>query len=888
MIGRTLSHYRILDRLGAGGMGEVYLAEDTKLGRKVALKLVSAATATDPAARARLVREARLASSLDHPHICTIYEAGEDGDDAFIAMELATGRSLAEQIPPDGLPLETCLRYGAEVAGALAYAHEHGIIHRDLKSANVVISSAGHAKVLDFGLAGHAAKPSTDAGTAQTTLTDTGTIAGTPAYMAPEVLRGEPASERSDIWALGVLLHEMATGAMPFVGSGGYELSAAILKDPPATMPARIPAALRAIIHRCLEKEPSRRFTRAGETRAALETLQAGLHAPAGEKPARTRVPILRALVIALFVVGIAVTSRVVWHHSGPAPELKQQQLTSLTFTEVSPKSTSLTGDIEFGSVSPDGKNVLYASKGGLRIRGVESGESTPVSLPDGFSFNGTFPIMQWFPDGTRVVVSGQMAEGTPALWVIPTIGGRPHRISNDGWMATVSPDGAHIALVRPGQGGPEIWYVDSNGEAPRHVVSSDSSGTIVSWGAWSPRGQRLVYVRQTVDQSHGAVMHLESCDLEGNRRLIADTQNVESFPLWLPDGRVVFSLPDPAPSQSAVNLWSLRVDPRSGASAGKPRRITQWQRIALLMPLGASTDGKRLTVGLMKWQSDCYLGRVAGGDSMLQDVRRLTTDDRMDLAPTWTPDSRAIVYTSDRNSNLDVFEQVIGQDDAQPLVTGPGDQAAPQVTCDGAWLIYKDFGAAATPGPSLRVMRLPMSGGPAELVTDAQPVATYRRAARADSMWVLGEREPGKLVFTRFDPRRGRGRKLGSVPAGDRSNWDLSPDGMQAAVVEVGSIPNIRLFSFGDHTVHDIRLDRDVVLDWVNWAPDGGSWYVLSAGAQGAGPWQVLRVMPAGRTIPLIPPQIWMYTCAVSPDGRRLVYTSNTGEGSLWLLEDF
>src|SRR5258708_3641441 len=147
MIGRTISHYRILERLGAGGMGEVYLAEDTNLGRRVAFKVVSAQMAADQAARARLVREARLASSLDHPHICTIFEAGEEGGDTFIAMELATGRSLAEQIPVDGFPVATCLRYGAEVAGALAYAHEHGIIHRDLKSANVVVSSAGHAKV---------------------------------------------------------------------------------------------------------------------------------------------------------------------------------------------------------------------------------------------------------------------------------------------------------------------------------------------------------------------------------------------------------------------------------------------------------------------------------------------------------------------------------------------------------------------------------------------------------------------------------------------------------------------------------------------------------------------------------------------------------------------
>ncbi len=889
MIGRTVSHYRILERLGAGGMGEVYLAEDTNLGRKVAFKVVSPQMAADQAARARLVREARLASSLDHPHICTIFEAGEEDGETFIAMELATGRSLTEQIPSDGLPVATCLRYGAEVAGALAYAHEHGIIHRDLKSANVVISSAGNAKVLDFGLAGYAPRGA-DAGSAQTTLTDPGTIAGTPAYMAPEILRGEPASERSDIWALGVLLQEMATGAMPFHGKSSYELSAAILKDPPAQMPARVPVGLRSVIQRCLEKEPARRFARAGEVRAALDALQSSVHAAAEEKPARRRVPV-RAIGIALLVVVIAGAAWFVRHRSQPAPELKQQQLTALTFADASMGGPGVTGNLEFGSISPDGKNVAYASKGGLRIRSLESGESAPVTMPDGFSFNGAMPIMQWFPDGARLVVSGQMSDGSAAVWVIPALGGRPRKISSDGAMATVSPDGNQVALIRMGTSGPEIWCVDPDGEAPRHVVSSDSSGAIVSWAAWSPRGRRLVYECQRIDRTLGPVAHLESCDLEGNRRVVfGGAQNMRNFtfPLWLPDGRILFSMYDPPPSQSDLNLWSLRVDPRTRTPAGKPRRNKQWPRIALLTPLGASSDGKRVTVGAMKYQSDCYLGRVARGDSMLQDVKRLTVDDRNDLFPSWTPDSRSIVFTSDRNANLDVFEQGLGAAEAQPLVTGPGDQAGGQVSGDGSWLVYKDYGPAGGGKPSIRIMRLPLRGGPAEVVCETKPTATLRSGAGADSTWVLSEMEPERIVFKRLDIHRGRGRTLGSMRAGAQSHWDLSPDGTEVAAVDGDSIPRIRLLSLRDQTAREVRLDRRVVLAWVSWAPDGKEWYVVSAGEGGVGPWYVLRVMPDGRTIPLIRPQIWMYSCAPSPDGRYVTYTSNTGDASLWLLEDF
>lgn len=332
MVGRTISHYRILERLGSGGMGEVYLAEDTALGRKVAFKVVSAGMATDRDARARLVREARTASSLDHPHICTIYEVGETDGGTFIAMELATGRSLAEQIPPDGLPLETCLRYGAQVAAALAHAHERGIIHRDLKSANVVVTANGHAKVLDFGLARPAPSESAAAAHAQTTLTDTGTIAGTPSHMAPELLCGDAATERSDIWALGVLLYEMATGRMPFHGRNGFELSAAILKDPPAQMPARVPAGLRSVIQRCLEKETAHRFARAGEVRATLETLQSSLHGFASDGPPRQRIPWLRALAIALITTFVAGAGWIIMHRSQPPPELKQRQLTAGSF----------------------------------------------------------------------------------------------------------------------------------------------------------------------------------------------------------------------------------------------------------------------------------------------------------------------------------------------------------------------------------------------------------------------------------------------------------------------------------------------------------------------------------------------------------------------------
>jgi serine/threonine-protein kinase len=282
MMGQTLSHYRILEKIGAGGMGEVYRAHDEQLDRDVALKLLPGSSFADPDARARLLREARTASRLNHPQVCTIYEVGEAEGQVYIAMEWIEGQALSELTPSTGLLVEKVLGYGLQIAEALAHAHERGIVHRDLKSANVVIKPEGRAKVLDFGLAKRLSeKELTEATTqSQVSLTQPGAVVGTLPYMAPEQLRGQPADARSDLWALGVMLYEMTAGHRPFQGQTGFELSSAILNQPPPSLPGKVPVQLRAVIERCLEKEPERRYQRGGEVRAALEAIQTGAVAP--------------------------------------------------------------------------------------------------------------------------------------------------------------------------------------------------------------------------------------------------------------------------------------------------------------------------------------------------------------------------------------------------------------------------------------------------------------------------------------------------------------------------------------------------------------------------------------------------------------------------------
>jgi len=299
--GASFGVYEDAARLGAGGMGEVWRARDPRLEREVALKVLPAAATADDAARARLLREARMASKLNHPNVCTIYEVGEVDGEAYIAMELVEGPSLAEKLTDGPLSPEHVLRYGTQVADALDHAHERGVVHRDLKSANVVITPEGRAKVLDFGLAGRISDTElTEATTHSLESAElSGRIAGTLAYMAPEQLRGQAADARSDIWALGVMLYEMASGVRPFSGGTGFELSSAILSQPAPPLPSQatgeVAAQLQNVIDRCLEKEPGWRYQRAGEVRAALETAQSTSSAQTADHQARSpRQPALR------------------------------------------------------------------------------------------------------------------------------------------------------------------------------------------------------------------------------------------------------------------------------------------------------------------------------------------------------------------------------------------------------------------------------------------------------------------------------------------------------------------------------------------------------------------------------------------------------------------
>ena len=289
--GSRFGSYEVTALIGQGGMGEVYRARDERLDRDVAIKVLPASSFEDPIARARLLQEARAAAALNHPHICTVYEVGEADGQTYIAMELVEGQPLNQRLKAGPLPAQQVVRYGRQLADALAHAHERGVVHRDLKSANIIVRPDGRVKVLDFGLAKRlTATELTTITRDVASLTQPGTVMGTVAYMAPEQLRGAAAQRPSDIWALGVVLHEMASGGLPFIGQTGFELSAAILSHAPAPLPSTVPRPLRTVVARCLEKEPGQRYQAGSEVHAALEALH-DVRADAAEPTAVSEAP---------------------------------------------------------------------------------------------------------------------------------------------------------------------------------------------------------------------------------------------------------------------------------------------------------------------------------------------------------------------------------------------------------------------------------------------------------------------------------------------------------------------------------------------------------------------------------------------------------------------
>lgn len=589
MIGETIAHYRVLRRLGAGGMGEVYQAEDLRLGRRVALKFLSDVLTEDPQALERFQREARAASSLDHPNICTIYEIGEYQRRAFIAMQMLEGQTLRERIAGRPFDLELTLETALQIADALDAAHLAGIIHRDIKPANIFITNRGQAKLLDFGLAKVAAANGKGAGRLQDdrptatvdVLTSPGTALGTVAYMSPEQALGRELDARTDLFSFGAVLYEMTTGVLPFPGQTSAGVFDSILNKAPlpvSRINPRVPDELERVINKSLEKDRDTRYQSAAELRADLKRLKRDTDS--------ARLSATRAMP-----VGTATTSRrwMTWTAAGAGVSLLVAVVAFwMRMPEAAPRvlsSRQLTNDgkQKFGMVT-DGNRIYFAENSGARISigqvSVNGGEvgklDAPVLGPQ---------IADISKDSSELLIAESDFRAAP-FWAVPLPAGSPRRIGDSlGRFPVWTPEGKLLYSL-----GNDIMLAEADGSSSRKL--STLPGNPIGF-AYSPDGKRI---RFTVSDPSALVASIWQANADGTNahQLFPGWMNPrqDCCGKWTPDGKYFFFVT----RESSGNIYFLRDKQaywRSGS--GKPIRLTAGPlQFGEVLP---SKDGKKLFV---------------------------------------------------------------------------------------------------------------------------------------------------------------------------------------------------------------------------------------------------------------------------------------------------
>ena len=494
MIGTTIGHYRIVSLLGSGGMGEVYLAEDTRLGREVALKTLPSLLASNDEFRERLEREAKAVAAINHPNIVTIHSVEDRDGVRFITMELVRGKSLAELVPPAGLPLNRVLDVAVPLADAVASAHQHGITHRDLKPGNVMLGADGRVKVLDFGLARLGPAGVSGAETV-THATQAGQVLGTVAYMSPEQAQGHFVDHRSDVFSLGIILFEMTTGRRPFEGASVPGTMAAIIESPPRpldTLKPDLPDEFARIVRRCLAKEPGRRYQSALDLRNDLDDLRqtiASTPSPVvgarrvGGSPHWWRMAAAGVVLAGLGVLlGNALRTRDV--DGGPSVfDGRFRRLTSQSGEELHP------------GLSSDGEFLVYASRAAgnwdmylKRVRGEKA-----INLTEDSPVDDTQPAFS--ADGRFIAFRSERAGG--GIFVMGATGENVRKLADEGFNPAWSADGTELAYgidsfteplnrsISPSG----MWAVSVATGSKRLITKGDAVQP-----SWSPRGDRIAY----------------------------------------------------------------------------------------------------------------------------------------------------------------------------------------------------------------------------------------------------------------------------------------------------------------------------------------------------------------------------------------------------------
>ncbi|HET7711953.1 MAG TPA: protein kinase [Thermoanaerobaculia bacterium] len=740
--------YAIIRPLGAGGMGEVFLAYDASLERHIAIKLLPRDVADDPALIARLRREARLASSLNHPNIVTIYSIDETADSVYLAMEYVEGRTLRDLLGSGPLPLKKTLQIAAQVAEGLAAAHKRGLVHRDLKPENVMITTEGVVKILDFGLA--KSIPLEETGDSSHTLSREGAIAGTLSYMSPEQARGHALDFRSDQFGFGAILYEMLSGTKPFVADSAIETLFLIARDDPAplsTVAPSTPPPLRWIVERCLGKDPEERYASTYDLARDLRDVRDHLSeatvtapiTPLPALPAQERrkhlLPLAAALLLTVGLAAGFLASH--WLRRPAPPAIPSFSYVTYSGLDYSP------------AVAPDGKTIAFSSfrDGTSRIWLKQIAGGSEAALTTGPADD--FP--RFSPDGASVLFVRGNPGGSPNLFRIPVVGGEARKLVDNASTGDWSADGKRLAFVRPAGSQPNLlgslYVAGADGTNPRLLAAF--TDMTINHPRWSPDGRSIAVVgargravaniaiidvetrriRQLALHSKAGEVSSVVWSRDSSELIYARAESVEAVVgspariyrhdvkndephaiAWAPNnglildrlgnGELVFDARSPSDNLLEINL-------KKGAEGQKwLTRGNSSDRQPVYSP-----DGKSIVFSSNR-SGNLDLWRLSPETGVVQ---RITEDTAEDWDPGFTGDGK-IIWSSGRSGNLEIWIAEGDGSNARQLSNDGVDAENPVSTPDGKWVIYNSF------HPEKRgVWKVPVGGGSAVQVVSGR-----------------------------------------------------------------------------------------------------------------------------------------------------------------------
>ena len=876
--GARLGQYEILAPLGAGGMGEVYRARDTKLGREVALKLLPELFAADPDRLMRFEREARTLASLNHPHIAQIYGtedpstgsgqvpstgSGRVSGARALVMELVHGDDLAATVARGPLPPGEAIRIARQIAEALEAAHDHGIIHRDLKPANVKVRPDGVVKVLDFGLAKEMTVSGAGATMTSPAVTQMGVVLGTAAYMAPEQARGKEVDKRADIWAFGCVLYEMLTGRRAFDGENTTDVLAAIVtRDPDWTaLPPSTSDTLRQLLRRCLDRDPLTRLRDIGEARVLLDPSRARAEAAPAATVRYERQGLPPAVWIPLIVAAAGAGYLAAGGTRSPEPLLLQtafRQLTEEPGLERQP------------AISPDGKTIVYVSekRGNSDLYLLRVGGRNAVLLTGDSDLDDYAPAFS--PDGSRIAFRSERDGG--GIFVMEATGESVRRVTEFGFDPRWSPDGSELAVATERVFDPmsravdsRIWTVRVSDGQRRQVTVVDGVGP-----RWSPDGRRIVFWGVRRDRHSERDLFTVAADGSQAKApvTLTDDAAVDWSPMWSADGRHVYFA---SSRGGTMNLWRVAIDSSSGAPRAAPEPVTT--PTAWSGDFDIAADGTTLVFSDLDERSAIFIadfdpaqGRVLGVPRQVHQGRAINSIDI-------TRDGRTIVF-SQRGQPWEALGTIRADGSAWSRITDDEFyHRLPGWSPDASRLLFymnRGRGRLWTSRPDgSELAEVPMPEG---LQTGVYPVWSPdgRRlvAAFDQGVAVLDLSSSPPRVMERFPPDI------------DFRPFSWSPDGRWVA----GSAR----FALRDQLVLlDLQTrTRRVVLDdsaSPAFLPDGRR-IIFSALTHIS-----LLDVQSGEVRPLLPlprlHDLWGRTVTLSGDGRSLVYLHSQSEGDVWMM---